>query len=347
MLAMLVPMRRTRTTRGAASDNAPGKRKPGGEGASLHPRNRHQGRYDFDALLAQSPWLARFIVITPRGERSIDFAQAAAVRALNAALLRLHYGVLDWQLPDGYLCPPVPGRADYVHCVADLLAGDLDGVLPRGAGVRMLDVGVGANLIYPLIAHAEYGWTCVGSDIDHQALQLAQATLSRNPAFAAAISLRHQTQRSHVFKGVIADGERFAVSLCNPPFHGSAAEAAAGSERKWRNLGRGASRGERPALNFGGQSNELWCAGGEAGFLRRMIEESARLPEAVCWFTSLVAKSAHLPALRQQLKAASATAVREIAMAQGSKQSRLLAWSFVDPKRRAQRLREASAVESG
>lgn len=311
-------------------------------GSTLHPRNRHQGRYDFDALLRQSPQLAQFILLTPRGERSIDFARPDAVRALNAALLGLHYGVRDWRLPEGYLCPPVPGRADYVHCVADLLSSDLGGRIPRGAGLRMLDIGTGANLIYPLIAHAEYGWHCVGSDIDRKALEIAADHLARNQSFAAAISLRHQPARTRVFSGIIAGKELFAASLCNPPFHASAAEAAAGSERKWRNLGRAAPRGQRPALNFGGQSNELWCDGGEAGFLRRMIEESAAIPDQVCWFTSLVAKSANLPALRQQLKHAAACEVREVPMAQGNKQSRLLAWTFLTAKARTCRLTEAT-----
>jgi 23S rRNA (adenine1618-N6)-methyltransferase len=302
--------------------------------AGLHPRNRHQGRYDIDALLALSPALARHIVRTPLGERSIDFAQPEAVRTLNAALLQLHYGVRDWQLPAGYLCPPVPGRADYLHGLADLLASDRGGAIPRGAGLRVLDVGTGANLVYPLIGHAEYGWTFVGSDIDAAALAIAARTLAHNPRFAEAISLRLQPQRNDLFKGAIAAGERFAASLCNPPFHASAAEAALGSARKWRNLGKAGGPRSAPRLNFGGQSNELWCSGGEAGFLRRMVAESATLPEAVGWYTSLVAKAEHLSALRQQLDRLGARAVREQRMSQGNKQSRFLAWSFLDAAQR-------------
>ncbi|MCK7592998.1 23S rRNA (adenine(1618)-N(6))-methyltransferase RlmF [Pseudomarimonas salicorniae] len=312
--------------------------KGGGPAAplGLHPRNRHQGSYDFDALLRVEPGLARHLVTTPRGERSIDFARPESVRALNAALLHQQYGVRRWELPDGYLCPPVPGRADYVHCLADLLAADLGGAPPQGSAVRVLDIGVGANLVYPLIGHAEYGWHFVGSDIDNSALEIARRTLGHNPGFAAAIELRHQSQRNSMFKGVLAEGERFAASLCNPPFHASAAEAAEGSRRKWRNLGRVSEvRGKRPALNFGGQSNELWCSGGEAGFLRRMIEESAQIPECIGWFTSLVAKAEHLAALRARLERSAVREVREIPMAQGAKRSRLLAWSFLDAGQRA------------
>ena len=41
---------------------------------------------------------------------------------LNRAILMHHYGVKSWDIPAGYLCPPIPGRADYIHSVADLLA---------------------------------------------------------------------------------------------------------------------------------------------------------------------------------------------------------------------------------
>ena len=46
------------------------------------------------------------------------------MKALNKALLAHFYAVKHWDIPDGFLCPPVPGRADYVHHLADLLAGE-------------------------------------------------------------------------------------------------------------------------------------------------------------------------------------------------------------------------------
>ena len=301
----------------------------------LHPRNRHQGHYDLEALIVQSPDLAKHLIRTVAGERSIDFSRPEAVRSLNAALLRQQYGIRHWEIPPGYLCPPVPGRADYLHGLADLLAGDNAGGIPRGAMVRALDVGVGANIIYPLLGHAEYGWHFVGTDIDPGALASAQRILERNPGFDAAVELRLQTQRDTVFAGVLHANECFDLTLCNPPFHASAAEARQGSQRKWRNLGKPGLAGKGSELNFGGQSNELWCAGGEAAFLRRMIDESARLGVAVCWFSSLVAKSEHLPALRRQLQQIGAREVREIAMAQGNKQSRFIAWTFLDAAQRS------------
>lgn len=300
-------------------------RPPATKTAGLHPRNRHQGRYDLAALVAASPALARFVVRTPGGERSLEFADPHAVKALNLALLALQYDIHGWDIPDGYLCPPIPGRADYVHHLADLLASGPGGAASRGPAVRILDLGVGANVIYPLLGHREYGWSFVGTDIDPRALDSAARTLAANPGLAAAVTLRLQPRRAAILDGVLAPGERFAACVCNPPFHASAAEARGGSERKWRNLGRAGAA--RPVRNFGGQAGELWCPGGEAGFLGRLIAESARHRDAVGWFTALVSRSASLPGLIAALRASGA-AHRVLEMGQGHKRSRILAWSF-------------------
>ncbi len=313
--------------------------------APLHPRNRHQGRYDLARLVATNPALRHHLVQTPGGE-SIDFSDPQAVRELNRALLAADYGIAFWDIPAGYLCPPVPGRADYLHGPADLLAADNEGEIPRGASVRVLDVGTGANVIYPLLGHAEYGWRFVGSDIDAAALKAAAATVQAN-GLQKMIELRQQHAAASLFKGVVQPGERFALTLCNPPFHTSAAEAAQGTRRKLRNLGGDpksapARGGKGPTLNFGGQANELWCPGGEAAFLRRMIAESAELRAQVLWFSSLVAKSEHLPDIRRQLAKVGAVEVREVPMAQGNKQSRFVAWSFHDARARTEWWRTAA-----
>lgn len=296
-------------------------------GALLHPRNRHQGRYDFAALIAVEPGLKAFMIINPYGKPSIDFANPAAVRVFNAALLKQLYGIKDWQIPEGYLCPPVPGRADYIHGLADLLATDAKGVIPRGVGFTVLDVGTGANCIYPLLGQHDYGWRFIACDIDAQALANARQTLRAN-ALDKVIDLRLQPDKAAFFKGVLRADERIVCTLCNPPFHSSAAEASNGSERKWRNLGKQDPQRKLPALNFGGKSNELWCKGGELTFVRNMIKESKDYAEQVLWFTTLVSKSAHIRLLQRVLKQVGAVDVQVCSMAQGQKQSRFLAWTF-------------------
>lgn len=294
--------------------------------SGLHPRNRHQAPYDFAALCLRTPELQPFVFVNPYGASTIDFADPAAVKALNKALLALHYGILHWDLPAGYLCPPIPGRVDYLHRVADLLA-ESAGKVPTGKGVRVLDVGVGANCIYPLLGAREYGWRFVGSDIDPVSVKAA-SLLANSNGLGSQIECRLQGRAGDIFQGIVAPRERFALTLCNPPFHASLAEASKGTERKLRNLGKEVK--DKPVLNFGGQKAELWCEGGEAAFLAAMINQSRAFAEQCLWFSSLVSKKENLPAAKKALTRVGARQVRVLEMAQGNKVSRVLAWTFFD-----------------
>ncbi len=311
------------------------------EKLGLHQRNRHRGRYDYAQLAAALPALQAFLIANPfdTAETTIDFANPAAVKTLNAALLKQFYGVQHWDIPPDYLCPPIPGRADYLHHAAELFASasgtgdttadEVGGGIPRGATIRVLDIGVGANLIYPLIGFHEYGWRFVGTDIDATAIGAAQQIVATNAGLAEVIELRLQASPLKIFDGVVAADERFDMVISNPPFHASAQAAGAGSLRKWKNLGKARTAETKPKLNFGGKAVELWCEGGEAGFISRMIAESTQIKKQVMWFTSLVSKEDHLPDIYGALRTVGALRVETIEMAQGQKKSRIVAWTFL------------------
>ncbi|MBU0806425.1 MAG: 23S rRNA (adenine(1618)-N(6))-methyltransferase RlmF [Gammaproteobacteria bacterium] len=326
---MLPPAKRPSKKTTAPRPPAP---KPDTAKGQLHPRNRHQGRYDFPALIKASPELAAFVIINPYGNQSIDFANPAAVKVFNRALLKQFYGINHWDIPADYLCPPIPGRADYLHYLADLLAASNGGEIPRGAKVRALDVGVGANCIYPLLGNREYAWQFLGADIAAEAIASAKAIVQANPGLAAAIELRQQPEPAHIFHGLLQANERFDLTLCNPPFHASAEEASSGSKRKWRNLGKLDPKRKLPVLNFGGQAAELWCKGGEAAFVSQLIRESAAVGQQVLWFSSLISKAGNLQGVYSALKKAGALQVQTVEMAQGQKQSRFVAWTFQTPE---------------
>ena len=128
--------------------------------------------------------------------------------------------------------------------------------------------------------------------------------------------------------GVVVVGERFDLTMCNPPFHASMDEATKGSERKWRALGKADPKRKLPVLNFGGQSAELWCEGGEARFVTQLIAESAHFAHKVLWFSTLVSKASNLPAIETALKKAGVLESQVVEMSQGQKQSRFVAWTF-------------------
>ncbi|MDP4893169.1 23S rRNA (adenine(1618)-N(6))-methyltransferase RlmF [Cypionkella sp.] len=293
----------------------------------LHPRNQHREGYDFARLVAQSPELAAFAITNPLGQTTIDFQNVLAVRMLNRALLKTYYNINFWDIPPNYLCPPIPGRVDYIHYLADLLAQSNNQEIPRGRNVKVLDIGTGASLVYPLIGQSEYGWHFTGVDIDPIAIKSAQQICQFNKL---KITLRHQNNRENIFKGVIEPRDAFHVTMCNPPFHSSIEQADKGTQRKWANLGKGHSQ----KLNFGGQNAELWCPGGEIKFIASMVEQSMEFAEQCLWFTSLVSKKDNLQPLSRILEKAKVANFKVIEMAQGQKTSRFVAWTYVKENQR-------------
>ncbi|OOY05978.1 23S rRNA (adenine(1618)-N(6))-methyltransferase RlmF [Thioclava sp. F28-4] len=294
----------------------------------LHPRNQHRAGYDFERLIVQTPELEAFTTRNPRGRMTIDFADVDAVRMLNRALLRTHYDIDFWDLPATYLCPPIPGRVDYIHYLADLLAECNNHEIPHGREIKALDIGTGASLVYPLTGQHEYGWEFTGVDIDPVSINSAAEICDRN---GLNISLRRQSDPEDIFKGVIGPDDIFHVTLCNPPFHASIEQADKGTQRKWRNLGKGHSK----KLNFGGQNAELWCPGGEIGFIARMIEQSTGFADQCLWFTSLVSKKDNLQPISRLLRKARVAESRVVEMAQGQKTSRFIAWTYYPEAQRS------------
>ena len=296
------------------------------EKTNFHPRNPHRFRYDFEQLTTFFPELKSFVFTNEHNIETLDFSNPKAVKALNKAILISEYGIANWDIPQHYLCPPIPGRADYIHYIADLLANSNNAIIPEGESVCGLDIGIGANCIYPIIGNASYGWSFVGTDIDENALQNCKKIIAENPKLIEAISLQLQTESRFIFKNIILPEDKFAFTICNPPFHSSQQEANKASERKTTNLG------NKNGLNFGGQNAELWCKGGEIGFITQMIYESVKYPLNCFWFTTLVSKKDNLRTIYRTLNKVGAIEIKTIEMAQGQKISRLVAWTFLSEK---------------
>ncbi|MBU2925779.1 23S rRNA (adenine(1618)-N(6))-methyltransferase RlmF [Colwellia sp. 1_MG-2023] len=304
----------------------------------LHPRNKHRHGYDFATLKKVHTPLSAFIIKNPYNQQdTIDFSNTDAVKALNLALLKKHYQIDHWDFPQGYLCPPIPGRVDYIHYLADLLKESKALIAEKNKAISskisVLDIGTGATCIYPMLGASEYNWSFVASDIDPVSIKAANANVNANPKIKQQINCRLQNNSTKIFEGIIKPNEFYHVTLCNPPFHKSLTDAATGTNRKWKNLNKGKTAGKKEhkvdTLNFGGQKAELWCQGGELAFIRQMIKESIVFQNQVLWFTCLVSNKDHLSKIKLSLKKAKASEIKVFNMAQGQKVSRFIAWRFV------------------
>lgn len=284
----------------------------------LHPKNKHTKDYDFKALCEVFPRLKDFVFVNNYGNETINFAKPEAVKALNTALLKKYYGIEFWEFPNENLCPPIPGRVDYIHHLADLLKSD-----KVNENINILDIGTGATCIYPLLGNATYGWKFTGTDIDKTSLECAQKIINENK-LENFIELRRQPSPSNIFKGIINNQEIFSASMCNPPFYKSAAEAS--KENLKKTTGLGLKNKER---NFSGIANELHYTGGEKAFVHNYLYESSLFKTKCKWFSTLVSKKENVKSMYHSLKKLGATEIKTIPMTHGNKITRIVAWTFL------------------
>lgn len=284
----------------------------------LHPRNRHLAPYDFEQLVISNPDLGPYIAKNKHDNLSVDFANPKAVLQLNRALILRHYDLSYWDLPEDFLCPAVPGRADYIHYVADLFPGNNE-------NLNCLDIGIGANCIYPIIAVKDYSWNMVGSEINKKAFKVAQAIIGFNPKLKKKVDLRFQLNKEYILHDIILPKDNFDLVISNPPFYNSEQEAIAQTRMKNKKLKLGRSLETR---NFGGRSHELVYEGGEIAFILNLIDEGQKFKRQVKWFTTLVSNKESLKPLQKAINKSGASDVKIIPMSQGSKSSRILAWKY-------------------
>lgn len=298
------------------------------EKSKLHPRNKNLERYDFKQLIEGSPELAPFVKPNVYGDDSVDFNDPQAVKVLNKALLLHYYNISHWDIPDGYVCPPIPARADYIHYIADFLCRNNYGKIPTGSRIKCLDIGVGASCIYPIIGNQEYGWSFIGSDIDPVAIESANRIIDSNPSVQEKVVCKLQINAKDYFYGIIRKDELIDLSICNPPFYASAKEAEAGTGRK---IDQNPDKSAEPILNVEGQNHELWCDGGEEKFVRNMVLQSKKFASNCFCFSTLVSKESNLKSIYHVLEQAEAFGVETIPMGQGNKASRIVVWTFLTP----------------
>ncbi|WP_196894450.1 23S rRNA (adenine(1618)-N(6))-methyltransferase RlmF [Aureivirga marina] len=285
----------------------------------LHSKNLHKNGYDFELLMKENEELKPFVSLNKFGNLSIDFSNSDAVFQLNKALLNSHYSISFYQIPKENLCPPIPGRVDYIHHLNDLIS------TKKNENIIGLDIGTGANCIYPILGCSVYNWNFIGSDISKKSIFNAEKIVKRNNVLKNKIKFRLQKDSNFIFKNIIKKDDYFDFTMCNPPFHDSKEAALAGTQRKWKNLKQETGKSD---LNFGGIDNELWYEGGEKSFLHKMIKESTFYKKQVGWFTTLVSKKENVKSMKKSLEKMQVKEIKVIEMQQGNKITRIVTWRF-------------------
>ncbi len=286
----------------------------------MHKNNIHKSGYNFVKLCKVFPKLKEFVFENKYQTKTIDFANPEAVKNLNKALLFTHYNIKYWEFTDANLCPPIPGRVEYIHQLENLLKS-----YGINSNVNILDIGTGATCIYPLLGHKVYDWHFVATDIYANSLEQAQLNIDKN-SLKDKIELRLQNDSSQIFKGILKPSDTFSVSICNPPFFKSETEMLQATTKKLKGLGK---NGER-IKNFSGKHNELCYKGGEKAFVHTYLYESFLFKTNCFWYSILVSKKENVKSMYASLNKLEAVEIKTIPMQLGNKISRIVVWTFLN-----------------
>lgn len=287
----------------------------------------HTNNYNFEVLIDNYPKLQPFVFKNKYGNLTINFSESKAVRALNTAILNTNYGINYWQFDDNNLTPPIPSRAAYIHLLKDLLlSSNLDG------NIKVLDIGTGANCIYPLLGQSIYNWQFVGSDINKSSIKQAEKIIAKNK-LEDEVSIRFQSNPNQIFQGILTKTDIFTLTMCNPPFYKDETEANSATLKKLKGLNQDTNSINR---NFSGISNELWYKGGEKAFLHNYLYESSLFKNKCFWYTTLVANKDNIKSMYASLDKLGAKIIKTLPINIGQKKSRVVAWTFINEDQQKQ-----------
>lgn len=293
----------------------------------MHPRNPYSAPIGIAELARQFPDVCDHVISrSANGHIVYDWNAPGATYAVTRALLKRDFA-LDWQQPPQFLCPPVPGRLNYLLWVEDLVLQDA----AAATSVCVADIGTGASAIFPLIGARRFGWSFIALDSSADALEHARANVDRN-CLQHLVSLRLVPHDGNI-ADALALHPSITHTMCNPPFFSSSSSSA------WRQRAHaGGAGGAGVKVACAAVEPELYTEGGELEFMGKIIQQSAASPcrHHVRWFTCMVGIKADLAQLKRMCSDAGAAQVRTTTFFQGQTLRWGLAWSFLQEKERAQ-----------
>lgn len=313
--------KRNRGGGGPGPGKATTSRAPANNNARMHPRNPYRGKDpNHEQLVDQFPELKQYLRPAKRkGDRptlALTTNPAAAI-AYNCALLKRDFGI-NWSIPVGRLCPPIASRVNYVLWVQDLIKLNRPKTQPSVDRVVGIDIGTGANAIYPLLGTAlDSTWHFVATDVDESALSLAKKNMEANPRLQRRIKLKRVSEDARVQAALPPGDGMIDFCMCNPPFFESALDVRI-----------------RPDGSTAGTRSELVCQGGEEGFVSGIVRDSVKLGRRVRWYTSMFGKKASVKSTLKLIREAGFTNIATTQFLQGRTTRWGIAWCS-EPRRPA------------
>ena len=229
---------------------------------------------DFLTLTKEFPELKKYILKQNEDneeEFQFDWSNNELSLLMDKSILNYYFNIKYYYIPKGFLIPPIPSRINYINLINSIIAKLIKDIDIKN--IIGIDIGTGANIIYPILGYSIYKWKFICTEINKEAYNNAKLILQKNN-LENNINIIKQNNKDNIFISILNRENKYIFSMCNPPYYNYENEIKLEDKKRDNEY------------NF----DEIYYKNGEYGFFQRYFEESICYKNNVFLYTILIGK---------------------------------------------------------
>ena len=229
---------------------------------------------DFLTLIKEFPELKKYILKQNEdneAEFQFDWSNNELSLLMDKSILNYYFNIKYYDIPKGFLIPPIPSRINYINLINSIITKLIKDIDIKN--IIGIDIGTGANIIYPILGYSIYKWKFICTEINKEAYNNAKLILQKNN-LENNINIIKQNNKDNIFISILNRENKYLFSMCNPPYYNYENEIKLEDKKRDNEY------------NF----DEIYYKNGEYGFFQRYFEESICYKNNVFLYTILIGK---------------------------------------------------------
>jgi 23S rRNA (adenine1618-N6)-methyltransferase len=229
---------------------------------------------DFLTLIKEFPELKKYILKQNEDnedEFQFDWSNNELSLLMDKSILNYYFNIKYYDIPNGFLIPPIPSRINYINLINSIITKLIKDIDIKN--IIGIDIGTGANIIYPILGYSIYKWKFICTEINKEAYNNAKLILQKNN-LENNINIIKQNNKDNIFISILNRENKYIFSMCNPPYYNYENEIKLEDKKRDNEY------------NF----DEIYYKNGEYGFFQRYFEESICYKNNVFLYTILIGK---------------------------------------------------------
>ena len=231
-------------------------------------------RPDFLTLIKEFPELKKYKLKQNEDnedEFQFDWSNNELSLLMDKSILNYYFNIKYYDIPKGFLIPPIPSRINYINLINSIITKLINDIDIKN--IIGIDIGTGANIIYPILGYSIYKWKFICTEINKEAYNNAKLILQKNN-LENNINIIKQNNKDNIFISILNRENKYLFSMCNPPYYNYENEIKLEDKKRDNEY------------NF----DEIYYKNGEYGFFQRYFEESICYKNNVFLYTILIGK---------------------------------------------------------